>query len=175
MLVAGADLIGPRSDFAGFARKKIPFLFFSHATHKDYHGAGDCPELLDYGKIAEDVAVIEKMVVEVAQSPRRPVYLDQPVYPAREVDTLLQIIGAVRRERPDLPKAYQMVFADLEQRIQTDRSRDTMNVAASALLALATPRLSSFMLATIVAPAYRRDNKPEIARALLEEAARSER
>ena len=43
--------IGPRSDFAGFARQKIPFLFFSHATHKDYHGAGDRPELLDYPKL----------------------------------------------------------------------------------------------------------------------------
>ena len=52
MLVAGVDLIGPRSDFVGFARKKIPFLFFSHATHKDYHGMGDRPELLDYDSIA---------------------------------------------------------------------------------------------------------------------------
>ena len=175
MLVAGADLIGPRSDFAGFARKKVPFLFFSHATHKDYHGPDDRPELLDYGKVAEDVALIEKMIVDVARSPKNPVYLDQPVYPVREVNTLLRIIGDVRREKPDLPMAYRLVFADLEQRIQTDRSRATMNVAASALLALATPRLSSFMLELIVAPAYRRDNKPEIARALLEEAARWER
>ena len=175
MLVAGADLIGPRSDFAGFARKKIPFLFFSHATHKDYHGPGDHPELLDYGKIAEDVAAIEKMIVDVAQSPKDPVYLDQPVYPAREVETLLQIIRAIRRERTDLPMAYQLVFADLEQRIQTDRSRPTMNIAASALLALATPRLSPFMLELILAPAYQRDNKPEIAKALREEAARWER
>jgi hypothetical protein len=68
-----------------------------------------------------------------------------------------------------------MVFADLEKRIQTDQSRSTMNIAASALLALATPRLSSFMLEFIVAPAYQRDNKPEIAKALLEEAARWDR
>src|SRR5882672_5210998 len=38
MLVAGTDLIGPRSDFAPFALKHIPYLFFTHATHKDYHG-----------------------------------------------------------------------------------------------------------------------------------------
>src|SRR5439155_1583147 len=38
MLVAGTDLIGPRSDFAPFAVKHVPYLFFSHATHKDYHG-----------------------------------------------------------------------------------------------------------------------------------------
>ena len=81
----------------------------------------------------------------------------------------------VRQERPNLPEAYRMVFADLEERIKTDQSRPTLNIAASTLLALATPRLSSFMLDFIVAPAYEKDNKPEIARALPEEAARSNR
>ena len=63
---------------------------------------------------------------------------EQPVYQAREAETLLQIIGQVRQEKPDLPMAYRMVLTDLEQRIQTDRSRATMNVAAT-LLAVATP------------------------------------
>src|SRR4030095_15471021 len=80
MLVAGADLIGPRSDFAGFARKKVPFLFFSHATHKDYHGEGDSPELIDYVKMAEDAALIEQMIADVARSPQNPVFLETPVY-----------------------------------------------------------------------------------------------
>ena len=175
MLVAGADLIGPRSDFAGFAREQIPFLFFSHATHKDYHGVDDRPELLDYPKLAADATTIEQMIVDIARLPKKPVYLKQPVYRPLEKDTLLRIMNQVRMERPDLPAAYRMVFADLEKRIQTDQSRSTMNIAASALLALATPRLSSFMLEFIVAPAYQRDNKPEIAKALLEEAARWDR
>ena len=175
MLVAGVDLIGPRSDFAGFARKKIPFLFFTHATHKDYHGAGDRPELLDYPRIAEDANLIELMIADVARLANNPVYLDQPVYQAREAETLLQLIGQVRQEKPDLPKAYQLVLADLEQRIKTDRSRATLNVGASALLAVATPRMSSFLVEFILAPAYQKDNKPDIVRALLEEAARSER
>ena len=175
MLVAGADLIGPRSDFAGFARKKVPFLFFSHATHKDYHGAGDRPELLDYPSIAADVNLIELMIADVARSTKAPSFLDQPVYQTREVETLQQIIQQVRAEKPELPMAYRLVLSDLEQRIRTDHSRATLNVAASALLAVATPRMSSFLLEFIVAPAYQKDNKPEIARALLEEAARSER
>jgi hypothetical protein len=175
MLVAGTDLIGPRSDFAGFARHKVPFLFFSHATHKDYHGAGDRPESLDYPKLTTDLQTIVQLIGDVARSPKPFVYLDKPVYSPREVETLLQIIQAVRVERPDLPAGYRLAFADLEQRIKTDRSRETMNVAASTLLALATPRLSSFMLEFIVAPAYMKDNKPEIAKALLEEAAKAGR
>ena len=175
MLVAGTDLIGPRSDFAGFARNKIPFLFFSHATHKDYHGMGDRPELLDYPKMAMDLQTIENLIVDIARSPKKFVYLDKPVYSPREVETLLQIIQAVKLERPDLPAGYRLALADLEQRIRTDHSRATMNVAASTLLALATPRLSSFLLEFIVAPAYLKENKPEIAKALMEEAARSAR
>ena len=175
MLIAGTDLIGPRSDFAGFARKQLPFLFFSHATHKDYHDAGDRPEMLDYPKMAEDATVITQVLADIARLPKNPAYLSQPVYRKGEVNTLLRIIADVRLEKPDLPAAYRMVFADLEKRIQTDQSRSTMNIASTALLALATPKLSPFLLEFIVAPAYQRDKKPEIAKALLEEAARWDR
>ena len=169
-LVAGADLIGPRSDFAPFAAHQVPFIFFSHATHKDYHGAGDRPELLDYSKLTQDSTMIERIIVDIARLREKPVYLDKPVYPAKEVDTLLKVMQAARSEKPDLPMAYRMVFDDMEQRVKTDRSRATLNVAASALLALATPRLSPFLLQLIVIPAYQKDGKTEIARALLEEA-----
>jgi hypothetical protein len=172
MLVAGTDLIGPRSDFAGFALKKVPFLFFSHATHKDYHGPGDRPELIDYPKTASDLEVIKQVIVDIARGPKKPVFLEKPVYPASEVSTLLRIIKDVRAERPDLPLGYKLVFDDLEQRIQTDQSRATLNVAASAMIALATPRFSAPMLELFVIPAYQKANKPEIVRALSEEAAR---
>jgi len=174
-LVAGADLIGPRSDFAPFAAHKVPFIFFSHATHKDYHGPGDRPELLDYPKLTQDSNLIERMIVDIARLKARPVFLETPVYPAREVETLLRVMQRIRNEKPDLPMAYKMAFDDLERRLQTDRSRPTLNVATSTLLALATPRLSSFMLEFVVIPAYQKDNKPEIARALAEEARRSAR
>jgi hypothetical protein len=43
------------------------------------------------------------------------------------------------------------------------------------MLALATPRFSPALLEFYVVPAYQKANKPEIARALQEEAARWER
>jgi hypothetical protein len=171
MLVAGADLIGPRSDFAPFAGHKVPFIFFSHATHKDYHGAGDRPELLNYEKLTQDSNLIGRMIADIARLKAKPAYLDKAVYPAKEVDTLLKLMRAARAQKPDLPAAYRLVFDDLEKRVQTDRSRATLNVAASALLALATPRLSPTALEFLVIPAYEKDNKPEIVRALREEAA----
>jgi hypothetical protein len=111
MLIAGTDLIGPRSDFAAFGMKRIPYLFFSHATHKDYHGAGDKPELLNYAKMAQDAALIEAMVREIAALRTRPVFRE-PVYPAAETTTLLAIMKAIRTEKKELPRAYQLVFKE---------------------------------------------------------------
>src|SRR5208283_4575201 len=48
MLMAGTDLVGPRSDFAPFALKHIPYLFFTNATHQDYHGSGDTAAKVDF-------------------------------------------------------------------------------------------------------------------------------
>jgi hypothetical protein len=128
--------------------------------------------LIDYPKTASDLEVIKQVIVDIARGPKKPVFLEKPVYPASEVSTLLRIIKDVRAERPDLPLGYKLVFDDLEQRIQTDQSRATLNVAASAMIALATPRFSAPMLELFVIPAYQKANKPEIVRALSEEAAR---
>jgi hypothetical protein len=125
--------------------------------------------------MAADAEVIKQIALDIARSPKNPVYLETPVYATREVTTLLQIVRQIKLEKPDLPMAYRLAFDDLEERLRTDHSRATLNVAASTLLALATPRLSPFLLEFLVAPAFQKANKPETARALLEEAARWER
>jgi Zn-dependent M28 family amino/carboxypeptidase len=172
MLVAGTDLIGPRSDFAGFALKHVPYLFFSHATHQDYHGEGDTPDRVDYTKLAADSALIGQVIRDVAQLKTKPVFRDVPVYPASEIETLERVLKTVKTEKKDIPRAYSLVFDDMEKRIMTDKSRETLTVAASALLALATPRFSPFMLDFIVGPFYEKQQKPEIVAAVKEESAR---
>jgi hypothetical protein len=68
--------------------------------------------------------------------------------------------------------AYRLMFADLKTRLTADDSRETLRVATSALLAVATPSLSRFMLALILAPYFEGLGKPEIAAAAYEEASR---
>ena len=172
MLIAGTDLIGPRSDFAPFAVKRIPYLFFTHGTHKDYHGAGDTADRINYPQLTEDVALIGQIVRDVAQLKLKPVYSAEPAYPASELATLLRLMSNVERERPDLPPVYRLIFDDLKIRVQTDQSRETLRVAASALLGVATPQLSSFLLTLILEPFYAPVNKPEIISAIQEEARR---
>src|SRR5437870_4005140 len=88
MFVVGTDLIGPRSDFAPFAVKHVPYLFFSHATHKDYHGMGDTAERLDYTKLAQDTNLIAQIAEDVARLTAHPQYLTEPIYPAGETAAL---------------------------------------------------------------------------------------
>jgi hypothetical protein len=174
MLVAGTDLIGPRSDFAGFGVKRVPYLFFTHATHKDYHGPGDTPDRINYAKLAEDSQLIAQIVEDIARLQTQPKFLDQPVYPSGEAATLQRELDLVEKERPDLPQAYRLMFADFRAHLKTDETREVRRLATTALLALATPRLSGFMVGFYLGPYYERENRPDIAAAVYEEALRVE-
>lgn len=172
MLDVGTDLIGPRSDYAPFAVKKIPFLFFTHATHRDYHGPGDTADRLNYAVLAADAARIVRIARDVAQLDAVPPSFDRPAYPEDEKGKLLEVMAQAAREKPDLPRAYALSFEDLRSRLATDTSRDTLRLATSVLLALATPRLSGFLLEYFIAPFYERSGKHDIAIASYEEALR---
>lgn len=170
MLIVGTDLIGPRSDFAAFGLKKIPYLFFTHATHKDYHGPQDAAGAVNYAKLAQDADTIAQIVEDIARLQARPQFLDQPVYPAGEAAALQRELDLVVKERKDLPEAYRLMFADFKTQLQSDKSREVHRVATNALLALATPRLSSFMLGFLLGPYFEGQDRREIAAAVYEEA-----
>ncbi|MBI4474191.1 MAG: M28 family peptidase, partial [Acidobacteria bacterium] len=112
MLVAGTDLIGPRSDFAPFALKKVPFLFFTHATHKDYHGVGDTADRVNYTRLAQDATLIAQIIEDIARLQIKPAFLSEPIYPAREKATLISHFETVLKERKDLSPAYTLMFKD---------------------------------------------------------------
>src|ERR1041385_1528484 len=170
MLVVGTDLIGPRSDFAPFAVKHVPYLFFSHATHKDYHGSGDTADRIDYTKLAQDANVIAQIVEDVAHLQAQPKYLTQPIYPAGETAALEKEVEIIERERKDLPEAYRFMFDDINMRLKSDDSRELRRIGATVLLALATPRFSSFMLTFFVGPYYEGEGRRDVAVAAYQEA-----
>src|SRR5438067_9074921 len=103
MLVVGTDLIGPRSDFAPFAVKHVPYLFFSHATHKDYHGPGDTADRVNFTKLAQDSSLIAQITEDIARLQTKPKYLTVPVYPPGEAAALQNELEVVEKERKDLP------------------------------------------------------------------------
>ena len=174
MLVVGTDLIGPRSDFAGFAVKHIPYLFFTHATHKDYHGQGDTADRVNYQKLAQDTQFIAQIVEDIGRLSSPPKFLDKPVYPAGENADLQRELDVVEKERKDLPQAYRLMFADFRARLKSDDTRELRRIATTALLALATPSLSGFMVSYYLGPYYEREDRRDIAAAVYEEALKYE-
>ena len=76
----------------------------------------------------------------------------------------------IEKERTDLPQAYRLMFDDFKARLKSDNTREVRRTATSALLALATPRLSSFMLSFFLGPYYEREKRRDIATAIYEEA-----
>jgi hypothetical protein len=174
MLVVGTDLIGPRSDFAGFGLKKVPYLFFTHATHKDYHGPDDTAERVNYTRLAQDSQLIAQIIQDIARIQPQPKFSATPVYPPNETNSLLHELEVVEKERKDLPQAYRLMFADFKARLKNDDTRELRRIATSALLALATPELSGFMVNFFLGPYYERENRRDIAAAVYEEALKSE-
>src|SRR5207249_1876870 len=104
MLVVGTDLIGPRSDFAAFGLKHVPYLFFTHATHKDYHGPGDTADRVNYSRLAQDAGLIAQITDDIGRLPAQPKYLTEPVYPPGESASLENELQLVEKERSDVPQ-----------------------------------------------------------------------
>ena len=69
VLPLGTDLIGPRSDHVAFESRKIPCLFFSCGSFRDYHEPGDTAEKLNYDDLARSAEVIRRTVWALASSP----------------------------------------------------------------------------------------------------------
>jgi len=173
MLNVGTDLIGPRSDFAAFAGKRVPFLFFSDGTYADYHGAGDTADRVDYTRLAGEAQMIGEVIRDVVRLKSKPVYRQEPLYPNGETDAMLKLIRRTASEKKDLPPAYRQAFAELKTLVPMDTSRESIRMATSALLAVATPAHSRFFLEYELEPYFESIHKPEIAAALREEAERS--
>jgi hypothetical protein len=173
MLNVGTDLIGPRSDFAAFAGKRVPFLFFSDGTYADYHGAGDTAERVDYARLAGEAQMIGEVIRDVARLKLKPVYRQEPVYPDGEIDAMLKLMRRTSSEKKDLSPAYRQAFEVLKALLPMDTSRESIRMATSALLAVATPAHARFFLDYELEPYFESIHKPEIAAALREEADRS--
>ncbi len=173
ILNIGADLIGPRSDFAPFAARRVPFLLFSDGTYVDYHGKGDTAERIDYMHLADVCKIIGAVIRDIASLKMKPAYRSEPVYSMDESAKMLKLMASVRAEKKDLSLAYRLVFDDLKSRIPMDPSRESIRMATSALLAAATPAHARFFLDVELEPYYDMLKKQSIVTALREESARS--
>jgi hypothetical protein len=67
--------MGP-SDHQSFFLKKIPVLHFFTGSHPDYHRPGDDWEKINFNGMSRVVDVVEKLTVELLNSPERPAFVE---------------------------------------------------------------------------------------------------
>jgi hypothetical protein len=168
----GTDLIGARSDFAPFAERNVPFVFFTNATHEDYHGSGDVPSRIRYADLVEDARLIEFVVRDIGGVDPRPVFLDAPVYPPGEAAHLVRMMDMVESERAGEAENYLILFDDARRRLADTGSRVDLRLATEILLAAATPRFAFFSLGFAIGPLYEAEGRTREALAAYREALR---
>jgi hypothetical protein len=100
----GADLVGTRSDYGPFRDRKIPFLFFTTGTHRDYHKPTDLPDRLNYEKLARISRWIDGLTRQLADDATPPVWEpDQVPRDMNEVATVRLLLDRTL-DNPDIVK-----------------------------------------------------------------------
>lgn len=84
----GADVVGTRSDYGPFRDRKVPFLFFTTGTHRDYHQPTDLPDRLDYEKLARISRWIAELTVRIADAAESPRWAGQAAPELAEVEVV---------------------------------------------------------------------------------------
>ena len=90
-----AETVPPLSDYWGFWRRSIPFLFLTNGRWRYYHTPEDTPEKLDYPKINATARWLERLVREACARPEPQVRFLQGV--RDDASTLRSIIDLVSK------------------------------------------------------------------------------
>lgn len=98
---AGADIVGPRSDFVPFHERKVPFLFFSAGEYVDYHCPTDTPERVDFAKLHRETEAVLSIVRKAIAAPR-PRFVEEAVCRVAEPATLERVIAQLLAKRDEL-------------------------------------------------------------------------
>ena len=135
VLPLGTDLIGPRSDHVAFQSRRVPCLFFSCGTCKDYHEPTDTADKLNFGDIEHSADVMRRTVLELANAPIPELSTKSPdqgtgsasepmVEELRSVCTLMRDVGEHREQagiRKEDAEAFQKVALEAQELLQQGR------------------------------------------------------
>jgi hypothetical protein len=135
----GADLVGTRSDYGPFRDRRVPFLFFSTGTHRDYHKPTDLPARLDYAKLTKVSRYVERLARRLADADDAAEWRPITTPDLDEVTSVRDIFARVL-ERPAV-----VPLTD-EQRRQCVAARDKL--AAMADRKAVTPEERAWLVAT---------------------------
>lgn len=95
------ETVPPLSDYWGFWRRNVPFLFLTNGRWRYYHTPEDTPEKLDYPKIEATTRWLERFVREACARPERHVSFLQDVRDdASTLRTLIDLLAKLEALSP---------------------------------------------------------------------------
>lgn len=68
------EYVGPRSDFVPFAARNVPYVWFTTATHRDYHKTTDDAGEIDYASLARHTGLVRSTLAALASRAERPAW-----------------------------------------------------------------------------------------------------
>jgi Zn-dependent M28 family amino/carboxypeptidase len=96
-----AEVVPPLSDYWGFWRRDVPFLFLTNARWRYYHTPEDTPDKLDYAKMGATARWLERLVREACARPEPRVRFLQGVRDdASTLRSLLELTAPLERLSP---------------------------------------------------------------------------
>jgi Zn-dependent M28 family amino/carboxypeptidase len=96
-----AETVPPLSDYWGFWRRQVPFLFLTNGRWRHYHTPEDTPEKLDYPKIDATARWLERLTREACARPEQKVrFLEQARDDASTLRSFIEITSALERLSP---------------------------------------------------------------------------
>lgn len=98
-----AETVPPLSDYWGFWRRSVPFLFLTNGRWRYYHTPEDTPEKLDYPKIDATARWLERFVRESCARPEHQVHFLHEV--RDDASTLRSLIALLTRLESQSPMA----------------------------------------------------------------------
>jgi hypothetical protein len=96
-----AETVPPLSDYWGFWRREVPFLFLTNGRWRHYHTPQDTPDKLDYPKIDATARWLERLTREACERPESKVrFLKQVRDDASTLRSLIEVTGMLERLSP---------------------------------------------------------------------------
>ncbi len=87
------EYVGPRSDFVPFSARRVPYVWYTTATHRDYHKTTDDAALVDYASLAVHTALVRATLVDLASVAERPAWTGNEPDRLAEARTVSEMSG----------------------------------------------------------------------------------
>lgn len=112
----GTDMVGLRSDYGPFQRRKVPYLFFSTGEHPDYHTPRDTPDKIHYEQLGRITACIADLVRRAADADDTPRWKDAEPAGVEEARALHRVTALVLDRGEALSDLQRFLVTQVHQR-----------------------------------------------------------